>query len=268
MTLEQAAEAAVAALEISDIEQPNISGIPAIEKSKLNLLRKGLTEEDFQSLVDFNEKLASPKIKTTFLGITPSLIKDGQADLRGRTVSGARELAAMSQVFSNPQFETLRIVYLKGRTIVHHEGVTSRLPSQVKTFAGDEKEIEARRKEVGADAVYLVHNHPSGDPTPSKADIKATGTWGKTIQNLRGHVVINSEKFAFINPSGQVQEADIQTDRPDLEAAIPNKIVTQRIKTPSDIADLSKRMQNPKGFINAVFLSTKKDVRSLQEIPI
>ncbi|MCP3965105.1 MAG: hypothetical protein GY718_01950, partial [Lentisphaerae bacterium] len=78
----------------------------------------------------------------------------------------------------------------------------------------------------------------------------------------------NSEKFAFINPSGQVQEADIQTDRPDLEAAIPNKIVTQRIKTSSDIADLSKRMQNPKGFINAVFLSTKKDVRSLQEIPI
>jgi DNA repair protein RadC len=31
-----------------------------------------------------------------------------------------------------------------------------------------------RALELGATALILVHNHPSGDPTPSSADIKVT----------------------------------------------------------------------------------------------
>ena len=33
------------------------------------------------------------------------------------------------------------------------------------------REVVKRALELGASAVILVHNHPSGDPTPSKADI-------------------------------------------------------------------------------------------------
>lgn len=207
-------------------------------------------------------------VKTVFLGITPSMIKDGQVDLKGRTINGARELATISQVFSNPQFETLRVIYVKNRTIIHHSGISSRLPNQVKTFKGDAKDIDSTRENIGADAVYLIHNHPSGDPTPSIADTQATKDWAKIIKGLRGHVVINSGKFAFISPQGQTQIADIESIRPDLEASIPNKIVTERIKNKTDIARLSKRMQNPKGYVNAVYLSAKNDVRSLQEIPV
>jgi DNA repair protein RadC len=36
------------------------------------------------------------------------------------------------------------------------------------------REIVKRALEVGATAVILVHNHPSGDPTPSRADIDMT----------------------------------------------------------------------------------------------
>ncbi len=36
------------------------------------------------------------------------------------------------------------------------------------------REIMKRALEVGATALILVHNHPSGDPTPSKADIDMT----------------------------------------------------------------------------------------------
>ncbi|GAA0550921.1 RadC family protein [Rhizomicrobium palustre] len=36
------------------------------------------------------------------------------------------------------------------------------------------REIVKRALEVGATAIILVHNHPSGDPTPSKADIAMT----------------------------------------------------------------------------------------------
>jgi DNA repair protein RadC len=36
------------------------------------------------------------------------------------------------------------------------------------------REVMRRALELGASALILVHNHPSGDPTPSKADIDMT----------------------------------------------------------------------------------------------
>ncbi|HUZ66485.1 MAG TPA: JAB domain-containing protein, partial [Beijerinckiaceae bacterium] len=36
------------------------------------------------------------------------------------------------------------------------------------------REVVRRALELAATAVILVHNHPSGDPTPSAADIRMT----------------------------------------------------------------------------------------------
>jgi DNA repair protein RadC len=36
------------------------------------------------------------------------------------------------------------------------------------------REVVKRALELGASSLILVHNHPSGDPTPSKADIEMT----------------------------------------------------------------------------------------------
>ena len=36
------------------------------------------------------------------------------------------------------------------------------------------REVIARAIALGATAIIIVHNHPSGDPTPSQADIRPT----------------------------------------------------------------------------------------------
>ena len=36
------------------------------------------------------------------------------------------------------------------------------------------REVVKRALELGASAIVLVHNHPSGDPTPSMADVEIT----------------------------------------------------------------------------------------------
>jgi DNA repair protein RadC len=38
------------------------------------------------------------------------------------------------------------------------------------------REVVRRALELSATAIILVHNHPSGDPTPSRADIDMTRT--------------------------------------------------------------------------------------------
>lgn len=62
------------------------------------------------------------------------------------------------------------------------------------------REVAKRALELNASALILVHNHPSGDPTPSKADIEMTklidaalGTVGVTLHD---HVIIGKERDA------------------------------------------------------------------------
>ena len=56
------------------------------------------------------------------------------------------------------------------------------------------REVVRRALELSATALVLVHNHPSGDPTPSTADIKMTldiiaiaGPLGVTIHD---HLIV------------------------------------------------------------------------------
>lgn len=56
------------------------------------------------------------------------------------------------------------------------------------------REIVKRALELSAAAIILVHNHPSGDPTPSKADIAMTGEIVNAARALRiaihDHIVV------------------------------------------------------------------------------
>ncbi|MEL7201151.1 MAG: JAB domain-containing protein, partial [Pseudomonadota bacterium] len=57
-----------------------------------------------------------------------------------------------------------------------------------------------RALELGASAMILVHNHPSGDPTPSKADIDMTNQIkdaGRALGiRLHDHLVIGKDREA------------------------------------------------------------------------
>jgi DNA repair protein RadC len=56
------------------------------------------------------------------------------------------------------------------------------------------REVVRRALEFSATAVILVHNHPSGDPTPSRADIEMTKTIIDTAKPLgiavHDHIII------------------------------------------------------------------------------
>jgi DNA repair protein RadC len=68
------------------------------------------------------------------------------------------------------------------------------------------REIVKRALELHATAIIMVHNHPSGDPTPSQADIAMT----KAVQDaaaklgiaLHDHVVIGRAGHASFRSMG------------------------------------------------------------------
>jgi DNA repair protein RadC len=62
------------------------------------------------------------------------------------------------------------------------------------------REVVKRALELSATAVILVHNHPSGDPTPSRADIQMTQQIQEIAKplgiSLHDHIIVGKEGHA------------------------------------------------------------------------
>ncbi|MBC7477902.1 MAG: hypothetical protein H7317_07375, partial [Pseudorhodobacter sp.] len=60
------------------------------------------------------------------------------------------------------------------------------------------REVVKRALELNASALILVHNHPSGDPTPSDADITMTAQVQDAAQvlgiTLHDHLIIGKSR--------------------------------------------------------------------------
>jgi DNA repair protein RadC len=70
------------------------------------------------------------------------------------------------------------------------------------------REVVKRALELGASALILVHNHPSGDPTPSKADIAVTQDIKRTAAPLgvvlHDHVIISRNRHTSLRELGEI----------------------------------------------------------------
>jgi DNA repair protein RadC len=68
------------------------------------------------------------------------------------------------------------------------------------------REVVKRALELHATALILVHNHPSGDPTPSKADIEMTREVGDAAQVLgvvlHDHVIVGNGRWLSFRREG------------------------------------------------------------------
>jgi len=68
------------------------------------------------------------------------------------------------------------------------------------------REVIKRALEIGASALILVHNHPSGDPTPSTADIAVTKDIAKAAAllgiKLHDHLIIGRGRHTSLRDLG------------------------------------------------------------------
>ena len=68
------------------------------------------------------------------------------------------------------------------------------------------REVVRRALELGASAVIMIHNHPSGDPTPSKADIAMTRAIRDALDKidirLHDHIIIGRQDTKSLRAEG------------------------------------------------------------------
>ena len=89
--------------------------------------------------------------------------------------------------------EQFRILFLNRKNVliadeVQQEGTVDHTPVYP-------REVIKRALDLGASALILVHNHPSGDPTPSQADIEMTRELREAGEKLgiqlHDHIVVS-----------------------------------------------------------------------------
>lgn len=101
-------------------------------------------------------------------------------------------IAYLRAKMAHSQREQVRVLYLDRKNVLiadeeQAEGTVDHAPLYP-------REVVRRALELHATAIILVHNHPSGDPKPSKGDIVMTRAVGEACSKLEitlhDHVVI------------------------------------------------------------------------------
>jgi DNA repair protein RadC len=109
-------------------------------------------------------------------------------------------MAAMAR----SQTEEFRVLFLDRKNVLVADEVQSR--GTVDHAPVYPREIVRRALEHGASAIILVHNHPSGDPTPSRADIEMTREVAAAAKALKiavhDHLVIGRGGHASFKSLG------------------------------------------------------------------
>jgi len=102
--------------------------------------------------------------------------------------------------------EVFRILFLDKRNQliadeVQGEGTVDHTPVYI-------REVVKRALELSATAIILVHNHPSGDPTPSRADIEMTRMIASAAKPLgvvvHDHIIVGREGHASFKSLGLI----------------------------------------------------------------
>ena len=102
--------------------------------------------------------------------------------------------------------ERVRVLYLDAKNRLsddHHHAEGS-----INESAIHPREVIRRAMDVGASALILVHNHPSGNPEPSRADIQITQKIAEAGEHLgvtlHDHVIVGREGHVSLRQRGLI----------------------------------------------------------------
>lgn len=100
--------------------------------------------------------------------------------------------------------ERVRVLYLNSRNMLIRDEVASE--GSIDQSAIYVREVVKRALELGAAAIILVHNHPSGNPEPSRQDIAITRDIAEAAGKLgivvHDHIIVGGSEYRSLRAMG------------------------------------------------------------------
>ncbi len=167
---------------------------------------------------DFNRVISAPPARLKQVqGVGPAVVQElkiveaaahrlGQARVLGRDAltSWSALMEYCKTTMAHRETEQFRILYLdRKNTLIADEEQARGTVDHVPVYP---REVVKRALELNASALILVHNHPSGDPSPSEADIQMTARIQTALETmgitLHDHIIIGKERDSSFNSMG------------------------------------------------------------------
>jgi DNA repair protein RadC len=113
-------------------------------------------------------------------------------------------IAYLTAALARERVEQVRVLFLDSRNrLIADEAAGSGTVNHTPVYP---REIMKRALELHATALVLVHNHPSGDPTPSREDIAMTQEMRLAAEALRltvhDHLIIAGSRWLSFRQEG------------------------------------------------------------------
>jgi DNA repair protein RadC len=179
---------------------------------------KPLAKELLSALGDFNGVIsASPTRLAQLKGVGQAVIHElkiveaaahrmARAKVLGKCAISSWDalMAYCKTTMAHRETEQFRILFLDRKNVLiadeeQQKGTIDHVPVYP-------REVAKRALELSASSIILVHNHPSGDPTPSQADIDMTNQIERALNaigvTLHDHIVIGKEHDASFKSLG------------------------------------------------------------------
>jgi DNA repair protein RadC len=131
--------------------------------------------------------------------VQAAALRLSRAELRQRPLlnNWQKLMEYLNAVLAREQVEQFRILFLDSRNHLLADELQTR--GTVNHTPVYPREVAKRALELHATALILVHNHPSGDPTPSRDDVAMTGEIKAALTALgialHDHVIVGNGSY-------------------------------------------------------------------------
>lgn len=133
-------------------------------------------------------------------------IRLARADIRQRPVldSGERVIEYCRATLGHSATEGFRVLFLDTKNaLIADEAQGGGTVNRLAVFP---REVVKRALDLGASAIILTHNHPSGDPTPSDVDIATTRAIIDAASPLgivvHDHIIVSRSRHTSLKAAG------------------------------------------------------------------
>jgi DNA repair protein RadC len=138
--------------------------------------------------------------------VQAAALRLARAELRGRPLLDTWDRLAdyLAAALAREPVEQVRVLFLDTRNrLIADEAQARGTVNHTPVYP---REVVKRALELGATALILVHNHPSGDPTPSRADVEMTAEV-KAAAGLLGivlhdHLIVGNRRHVSLRREG------------------------------------------------------------------
>jgi len=197
-----------------------------------------------------------------------------RADLRGLDLYDTKDIAILGKMCRDMRYETTRFIYVKDNIIVGADTTTTGLPTtsftmlKFNTSDGDDKNqnsvmmktldhIFKKIDRLNADSVYLLHNHPSGNPQFSDSDRKTFTIFSSIIPEMEDAIVVGINTISFLVANKTIKFDDID--------AIKNNIGPS-FQYSEDMAAQIKHYLTDKNYSLLIYVSASQNILNIDEI--